>query len=909
MDVFKLRENVVDEYRDYVESFVRVLDPRVNEFVREQLDRGELWPDAVLQLNPAFVPGKTLREHARAGTIHADTARFFGEDICLYQHQEEALEIGRRGEPFVVTTGTGSGKSLTYLIPIYDAIVRSNPEEHNVRAIIVYPMNALINSQHEALKKYAEQFPESRVRFDQYTGQTQQEDRDRIMSDRPHIILTNYVMLEYLLMRPFERTLLETATRDLRFLVMDELHFYRGRQGADVAMLMRRVSQKAGRNVQVIGTSATMTTEGTRDERRNTVAHVASTLFGVNVPSANVIDETLKQVARVPVPTTREELRQAVELEPPMPEVDAVTGHPLAAWAEEAFGLDFEEGRLVRRTPTTFASAVSRLANESDLSIELCTERLRAILDAGNEARFESDEPVFAFRLHQFLSSGSSIYTTLESLETRDLNMGEQYRDSEGRTLYPLAFCRECGQDYYLVSRIQEGDTESLIPRSPLVGAPQEDFEGEGGFFALDDGDLWDGDQDDLPEFWFQERKSGPRLRDRYADFVPQEYVADPDGSIRSLDDAGDSAAGVRGWFQPRPLMLCLRCRAAYGLREGDYRKLSSLSQTGRSTATTVTMNALVSGMAEQGVPRKEAKVLSFTDNRQDAALQAGHLNDFVQVAQLRAAIVKAIDQNGDLSFDMLGEAVFNALDPRPEDFMKQPVDSGPGYEQGRRTMMDLLEYRALDDLSRGWRIAQPNLEQSGLLRIEYQGLRELAEEGSLWTDLPAIDSASPDRREAVLRAFLDHLRMQLAIEAESLTDDRTRRLARNASQWLRDPWALEERDQLRTQSLALLPDVQRDDYENRQRVLSLGYRSAIARYLRQARTWEISENLSATDVEGLVTGIVRQLRGHVLSVVRRGSQERGVRVLAGALRWTAGDGQASAPDPVRSRRCIFVGI
>ena len=83
MDVFKLRENVVDEYRDYVESFVRVLDPRVNEFVREQLDRGELWPDAVLQLNPAFVPGKTLREHARAGNIHADTARFFGEDICL----------------------------------------------------------------------------------------------------------------------------------------------------------------------------------------------------------------------------------------------------------------------------------------------------------------------------------------------------------------------------------------------------------------------------------------------------------------------------------------------------------------------------------------------------------------------------------------------------------------------------------------------------------------------------------------------------------------------------------------------------------------------------------------------------------------------------------------------------------
>ena len=126
----------------------------------------------------------------------------------------------------MVTTGTGSGKSLTYLVPIYDAIMRAHPERHTVRAIIVYPMNALINSQLKALEDYARGFPGGVVRFDQYTGQTSNEHRDRIIADPPHILLTNYVMLEYLLTRPFERTLLHTATHDLRHLVMDELHFY-----------------------------------------------------------------------------------------------------------------------------------------------------------------------------------------------------------------------------------------------------------------------------------------------------------------------------------------------------------------------------------------------------------------------------------------------------------------------------------------------------------------------------------------------------------------------------------------------------------------------------------------------------------------------------------------------------------
>ena len=900
LDVFQLRDDVVAEYKNYVESFVRITDERVDKFVRGKLAEGELWPPAFLQLNPAFVRGDSLRTLSNEGLIRPETARFFGPDLRLYRHQQEAFLAANRGEPYVVTTGTGSGKSLAYLIPIVDQIFRNRPERASVRAVVVYPMNALINSQLKALEDFRERnWPDAPVRFDRYTGETKQDDRERILQHPPHLLLTNYVMLEYMMLRPYERALLRTATRELRFLSIDELHFYRGRQGADVAMLLRRVQQAAGGNVQMIGTSATLATEASREATRAVIAKSTGQLLGCEIPVANVIDETLERVTTVPCPAGRDALRAAVEADPPVPTVESVTAHPLAAWVEETFGLavDDADGRLVRREPTTVEVALDQLVEGSGLSRQRCRERLETLLRAGNDAG-TSEEPVFAFRLHQWLSSGSSVYATLEERNAREFTLEGQPRLDGERVLYPLAFCRECGQDYYLVTQREEGGRVRLDPRGPIVDSwSDEDAEGQPGFFALDaggDDPLWSGSDEDLPEHWFDHLQAGPRIKKNYAEDRPAALRVTPDGTVQ----AATGSEGAVGWFQPSRLMICLNCRSVWDGRASDFRKLASLSQTGRSTATTILTSTAVARMAEQGLPAADAKILSFTDNRQDASLQAGHLNDFAQVAQLRAAVVQAMGTTGELKAGSIGQAVFEALALRPGHFLREPVDSGPGYEQGREALIGLLEHLVLEDLTRGWRVAQPNLEQVGLLRIDYEGLDTLCADESRWAGLPAIADATPELRGTVLRAFLNHLRTALAIDATPLTRDATRNIVRTANQWLRQPWAPDENARLRLQTVAFLPNVERSAREKRMTAIGLGSRSALGRYLRAARTWNLPAKLSADDVDRLIVGIVAAMRGHIFAV----EGNRTVRVLSGSLRWTPGDGKGIGPDPVRAR-------
>lgn len=315
MDVFAVRDRVVADYREFVQGFLRVRDRRIAGHVEQAIAGGLLWPEPWLSLNPAFESGGDVEQLAAMGLLHPACGEIFrieGRTLRLHRHQREAIEAAREGGSYVLTTGTGSGKSLAYLVPIVDHVLRTG-SGRGTKAIVVYPMNALANSQELELRKFLGE-TNPKVTFARYAGQEGEEDRKRIRDDPPDIVLTNYVMLDLLLTRPDERRQLIDRAKELRFLVLDELHTYRGRQGADVAMLVRRVRDACGSpSVQCVGTSATLAGPGTEAQQRAEVAAVATKLFGAPVAPQHVIGETLQRATRVADDVDRATLRAAIE--------------------------------------------------------------------------------------------------------------------------------------------------------------------------------------------------------------------------------------------------------------------------------------------------------------------------------------------------------------------------------------------------------------------------------------------------------------------------------------------------------------------------------------------------------------------------------------------------------------------
>ncbi|MER0243240.1 protein kinase, partial [Streptomyces sp. HSW2009] len=929
MDVFGVHRALIKDYRSFTEGGTVIRDDRIAALVEEDINAKSQWPDPWLSLNPFFATGGTVLELAGDGIVHEECTRIFqagktpggstadGRPLTLHQHQREAVEAARSGESYVLTTGTGSGKSLSYIVPIVDRVLRQRAEEgpqaaKRVRAIIVYPMNALANSQLKELEKYLRDgygAGHEPVTFARYTGQEDDERRREIRKNPPDILLTNYVMLELMLTRPDDRDSLISMASGLEFLVFDELHTYRGRQGADVALLIRRVREACrAERLQCVGTSATMSTEGTVDDQRKVVADTASTLFGTQVKAGNVIVETLVRATDEAPESIPPERLQA----PAAPRAYADLVHdPLARWIESRFGLAREGSRLVRRQPTKIEVAAEELEEASGVGAEQCAAAIRATLEAGSQALHPvTERPLFAFRLHQFLSKGDTVYVTLEDKLSRRLTRSYQIElpGSTGKLLMPLAFCRECGQEYLTVWRTEkDGEVRYEARRdTSATGGRQGD-----GYLYVDHDRPWPStvqyavDDRRLPESWLELDDKGQEVvKKAYRDRVPRAVTVDAHG----YEGKGDLAAA----FIPSPFLFCVHCGVAYEQTRGrDFAKLATLDQEGRSSATSLISASVVKSLRAvpaEALDEEARKLLTFVDNRQDASLQAGHFNDFVQITQLRGALYRAAVDAGEdgIHHEELAARVGDALALEPGDYTGEAGLAPALARNAARTLRDVIAFRLYLDLERGWRVTMPNLEQTGLLEIDYEDLGWLASAQGRWSGThQELRDADPDLRTELMRTLLDEMRRSLAIDVAYFRDDFDS-LQRASEERLVDPWVLAPADKPKVGTA--FPHPSRPGLERS--ALFLSARGKYGKYLRRAdRSFR---DLDTSDLQLIIEELLKVLTqaGLVKEVAetphRPGHYRKsatpvptGYRVAAQSLIWRAGKGERGTHDPL----------
>lgn len=893
MTIFDLHSAILSDYRDFVHSFIHIADTRIRDFVEQALDEeAQLWPDFLLQLSPSYQRGASVDDLAQAGDLHPETARIFrtpqGAAYNLYRHQIQAIAKARLGQSYVVTSGTGSGKSLTYFLPMMDFILRQPPFDRTV-AVIVYPMNALVNSQLQALQslkknyeeRYGRPFP---VTFARYTGETSDDDRQTMRSRPPHILLTNYMMAELMLVRPEDQRFLDRAGGGIRFLVFDELHTYRGRQGADVAMLIRRLKERAASpEVIHIGTSATMVAspDATHIQRRQAVADFATRLFGHSFRAEDIIEETLVPSSVGGLPTA-EELRSSLSSLPSSPSPSSFSSHPLTRWMEHTFGIEPEDhDRFKRRPPQTLAEAAQKLAAETGFEEQTCERVLRQWLTEGSKLEQTEGGRAFAFKLHQFIGQGRALFASLETPAQREFSLDGQVQGREGKFYFPLKFCRQCGQEYYHVLQ-----SDNHFYPHPLGEFEMEDEDAQAGYLMnapLEN----DWSEEMLPEDW---REKNGKINSTYRNRIPRPLWVQPDGTFSSQPQEG----ALKMWFQPQPFSLCLNCGEFYTAREKEFSKLASLSSEARSSATTILATSILRHAARTADARD--KLLTFTDNRQDASLQAGHFNDLIHLAVLRSALISAL-QNGPLSFDNVAMEVVNHCGLTLRDIATNP-ELSPDSQAARevwQVFTDLTEYRLYADLRRGWRVVQPNLEELGLLRIEYRGLEQLVQDEQNWQFHPNITSKTPPQRMIILRAILDQFRRKLAIHARFLEEQAQQQLRRRCEQTLNEFWGLDQNgDDLRSANTFLVRGASNREVEG----FSLGDRSAIGRFVRREL------NLSPAEYRPVLQALLDLFIQHGL-LVRLPPVDDHYRYQldAACLIWVLGDGNPPSFDPIYTRR------
>jgi len=864
-NIFDLHKDIISDYKLYIDSFINIDDEKILSTVKRDFDSGNLYPEPLVQFNPSFESGGSVEDLVNKGILlNQFNNIFFDHDNkswIIYKHQAEAIMVGNEGKGFVVTSGTGSGKSLTYISTIFNHLFK-NPNKPGIKAIIVYPLNALINSQEAALKGFEDNYRKRTgngfpFTFAKYTGQEKQDDRDKVIANPPDILLTNYMMLELLMVRKADEGLRRSFLDNIEYLVYDELHVYKGRQGADVSLLNRRIKAAAkNKNIICIGTSATMAT-GTIDEQKNEVAIVASKFFDTTFLPENVIVESLTYSTNEIIPSS-EELITAFKSDIKDFSKKAILKNPIAIWLERTIAIRNEGDHKRRNEPKSLKTIAGEFSLETGISEAEAVKKIIEILVWAETLNIESardkkKDTILPFKLHQFISQTGYVYLTLENIENRfvTLNPNPFVKLSENEPEVPVfqtVFSRVSGVEFLCVRKdfgesklIFRDFNENQNPKNEedlkfndgnktkkVKSRLQDHY--KDGYILFDKGYQLDINDfiELLPTAWLS--KSG-KISSSKEFLLPKEIYVSKDGSFSDIPDGGEKA-----WFMPAPLIYDPTCGLIYlEPKLSEKSKLISLGNEGRSTSTTLITLQTLLALYKHGKVLKEQKLMSFTDNRQDASLQAGHFNDFIQVVHLRSAIEKVLKVSDEpLKISDLIFKVQNALNLPEKDYATNPAPNpNRPNEDNLEALRYYISYRIIQDLKRGWRFILPNLEQTALLEITYKNLDKDAADETLWSTIDLLKDWPAAKRKEFILQILNYFRNMYAVDFEMLRYENRLRIETELNQQLNKEklWSLDKGEKLDAPNFLSVYGADKATRETF--IQSIGPSSRLARFIK----------------------------------------------------------------------------
>lgn len=481
----KAAEEIKKEYIGYISTTFHFRNQKLQAKLVEELER-TISNGPFVEIKDSFKSGKTIEELIEKGTL-SPLFRDLEKDKKhqsklpisrpLYLHQEKAIEKITAGKNVVVSTGTGSGKTNCFVIPVINELLREKEQgtlNDGVRAVFIYPMNALANDQIKGLREILMNYPD--IRFGVYNGGTENKEtdaiklyeamyanekypelrkrlpneevsRDEMKKHPPHILFTNYAMLEHMLFRPGDDIIFSNS--NFKFVVLDEAHVYAGATGIETSFLMGRLKGRINgeRKPQFILTSATLGDGSSASNER--VVEFAKRLTGCDFSTDDIIAAYREN------PQKSVEIKKySIQLFTDLANEENFFDDILNKYKfDYAYSQEKEAEILYDIISTSDLYAKMRelgnliTLNEFVKKLEVTQQQAVAFVSLCAKAR-KGGKPLIDIRYHYFLKALDGCYLALDHVESLSLIRKDFFHISYDKSakMFEITVCEDCGE-------------------------------------------------------------------------------------------------------------------------------------------------------------------------------------------------------------------------------------------------------------------------------------------------------------------------------------------------------------------------------------------------------------------------------------------------------------------------------